>query len=104
MAYKKKDGIEKRKKFYNEREWRYIPVGSSVEVFFDKAESEICKAIQNKERMKLDLNQVEYIIIERESDFPKMIEELKKIGKKRKIAFENLVAKIMTAKQIEKDF
>lgn len=99
-------GKEKRKKFYDEREWRYIPDSSLVEVLFGlKAQREKRTAIQNGERMKIDLNQVEYIIIEKESDFDKMIDELRKIANGNKeLKFENLIAKIMTAKQIERDF
>ncbi len=101
-----KDGKRKRKKFYDEREWRYIPDNSLVEVFFGlKAQKEKTSAKLNGERMYLDLNQVEYIIIEKESDFDRMIDELKKIAKgEQKLKFENLIAKIMTAKQIERDF
>ena len=55
--------------------------------------------------MKLDLNEVEYIIIEKETDFDRMIKELRTIAKKdEKLKFETLIAKIMTAKQIERDF
>ncbi|MFD2034009.1 abortive infection system antitoxin AbiGi family protein [Belliella marina] len=99
-------GKEKRKKFYDEREWRYIPDNSLVEFFFGlKAQREKRTAMQNGERMKLDLNQVEYIIIEKESDFDKMINEIRKITNGNKeLKFENLIAKIMTAKQIERDF
>jgi hypothetical protein len=101
-----KGGSDKRKKFYDEREWRYIPDSSLVEVYFGtKAQREKKKATQNGERMKLDLNQVEYIIIEKESDFDRMIVELRKIANEdRELKFENLIAKIITARQIERDF
>lgn len=99
-------GNEKKKKFYDEREWRYIPDSSLVEVFFGlKSQQGKSKAKQNGERMKLDLNQVEYIIIENESDFDRMISELRLItNEKKDMKFENLIAKIITAKQIERDF
>lgn len=101
-----KDGKEKRKKFYDEREWRYIPDNSLVELYFGtKAQRERTEAKQNGDRMKLDLNEVEYIIIEKETDFDRMIKELRTIAKKdEKLKFESLIAKIMTAKQIERDF
>lgn len=101
-----KDGKEKRKKFYDEREWRYIPDNSLVELYFGiKAQREKTEAKQNGDRMKLDLNEVEYIIIEKETDFDRMIKELRTIANKdEKLKFESLIAKIMTAKQIERDF
>jgi hypothetical protein len=96
----------KRKKFYDEREWRYIPDNSLVELYFGtKAQREMQEAKQNGDRMKLDLNAIEYIIIEKETDFDRMIKELRTIANKdEKLKFESLIAKIMTAKQIERDF
>lgn len=101
-----KDGKEKRKKFYDEREWRYIPDNSLVELYFGtKSQREKTEAKQNGDRMKLDLNEVEYIIIEKEADFDRMIKELRTIANKNeKLKFESLIAKIMTSKQIERDF
>lgn len=96
----------KQKKFYDEREWRFIPDNSLVELYFgSKAQQEIQEAKQNGDRMKLDLNAIEYIIIEKETDFEQMIEELRIIVENdNTIRFENLISKIMTSKQIEKDF
>ncbi len=103
--YFEKKKTERFKKFYDEREWRYIPNNSNVKVYFgDKANRNKPLAIQNGERMKLDLNQVEYIIIEKESDFNRMLTELKSISKSGKVSYESLLSKIMTAKQIDQDF
>ncbi|MBS9525859.1 hypothetical protein KI659_17695 [Litoribacter alkaliphilus] len=101
-----KDGKEKKKKFYDEREWRFIPDNSLIEVCFgSQANVETSYSKQNGERMKLDLNAIEYIIIEKETDFNRMIMELGEIASThRKNKFENLIAKIMTAGQIERDF
>lgn len=102
--YYQKQQKQKRKKFYDEREWRYIPDNSLVEPYFClKNQQNKSTAIQNGERMNLDLNMVEYIIIEKESDFDRILKELKTISKK-KVRYESMVAKIMTAKQIERDF
>lgn len=100
-----KEQRNKRKKFYDEREWRYIPDNSKVELFFGlKSQKSIHKAVQNGERLKLDLNEIEYIIIEKEDDFEKMLTELKKISKKNNVKYEKLISRIITARQIEKDF
>jgi len=103
--YYQKEKKEKRKKFYDEREWRYIPDNSMVIPFFGlKGQREKSKAIQIGERMELDLNMVEYIIIEKESDFDRIFKELKRICNDKKVRYESMIAKIITAKQIERDF
>ena len=105
MGYQKnKEDIEKRKKFYDEREWRYIPDNSLVEPLFGISRKSVSPASKKIFRMELDLNTVEYIIIENEKDFERMLEELKIISEKGKIRYETLVSKIMTSKQIERDF
>jgi hypothetical protein len=96
---------EKRKKFYDEREWRYLPDSSSTEIFFgEKANRSKPVAKQNGHRMKLDLSQVEYIIIEKEADIEFMLGKLKELAKNNKIKYESLVSKLITSKQIEQDF
>ena len=99
-----KDNTLKRKKFYDEREWRYIPDNSLVEPLFGISRKSVSPASKKIFRMELDLNTVEYIIIENEKDFERMLEELKIISEKGKIRYETLVSKIMTSKQIERDF
>ena len=94
----------KNRNFYNEREWRFIPNAAIVETFFGKKEIDTMHdPIHKNEIMKLDLSQVEYIIIEKESDFNTMIGVLKRIANPQ-ATFETLISKIITAKQIEKDF
>jgi hypothetical protein len=96
---------EKRKKFYDEREWRYIPNSSLVEPFFGlTAQRDKLESAQDKHRMKLDLTQVEYIIIENENDFERMLKELKTICKDKNVRYESMITKIITSKQIERDF
>jgi hypothetical protein len=96
---------ERRKKFYDEREWRYIPNNSLVEPFFGlKARREMKPATQNGGRMKIELDKVEYIIIEKDIDFEPLLETLKSICEESKMRFETMISKILTAKQIERDF
>ena len=103
--YYQKQQKQKRKKFYDEREWRYIPDNSLVTPYFGlKDQRDKYTALQNGERMKLDLNMVEYIIIKNESDFDRILKELKRICNDKKVRYESMIAKIITAKQIERDF
>ncbi len=98
-----KDGKEKRKKFYDEREWRYIPDNSLVEPFFGINKKSASSPNKEQFRMKLDLSAIEYIIIDNEKEFDKMIAVLKKLSNK-EVSYELLLSKIMTSKQIERDF
>jgi hypothetical protein len=100
-----KDGKEKRKKFYDEREWRYIPNNYMAEPFFGTKGKPVPQVTNDNYRMKLELNAIEYIIINNENDFDKMIPVLKKLSSKNKnVSYEFLLSKIMTSKQIERDF
>jgi len=100
-----KTGEEKQKKFYDEREWRFIPEMSLIQPFFGVRSNRERRTVpQNGFRMELDLNVVEYIIIQSEKDFIKILDELKKLSEERGIKYETLISKIITASQIEKDF
>lgn len=98
-----KNGEKKRKKFYDEREWRFIPDNSLVEPFFGRSRSLISPREIEQQRMKLDLNAIEYIIIDNEKEFIKIIPVLKELSNE-KVSYEFLLSKIMTSKQIERDF
>jgi hypothetical protein len=98
-----KDGKEKRKKFYDEREWRYIPDNSLVEPFFGTNRKLVPTGNNEPPRMKLELGAIEYIIIDNEKEFDRMIPVLKELSNQ-KVSYELLLSKIMTSKQIEKDF
>ena len=98
-----KDGKEKRKKFYDEREWRYIPDNSLVEPFFGIIRKSVPQGNKEQHRIKLDLSAIEYIIIDNEREFDNIIPVLKKLSNE-KVSYELLLSKIMTSKQIERDF
>lgn len=97
--------INRRKKFYDEREWRFIPDPKLTEIYFgEKSIADKKEASQPKLRFPLKLKEIEYIIIENESDFEIIIPELRRISEQKNVKFETLIAKIITAKQIKKDF
>lgn len=96
---------ERRKKFYDEREWRYLPDPTLIQtVFGPKAHQELRDESTLEMRMQLDLDQLEYIIIEKEEDLEPMLDSLKEISALNGVRYEGLVAKMMTSKQIERDF
>ena len=100
---KQKDdkGIEKYKKFYNEREWRYIADNRKVNLFFGKTYKR--KIADTESRLKISTNAIEYIIIENETYLERLYIQLKAMTT-RKIKYESLVSKILTADKIIKDF
>lgn len=104
FQYYQKENRRRRKKFYDEREWRYVPPTATTELLVKVKKENIPDAIQNGDRMKLDLNQVEYIIIEKERDFDRILKELIPLCEERHIRYESLVSKVITARQIERDF
>jgi hypothetical protein len=96
-------GKLKRKKFYDEREWRYIPKNADVEFFFGNKQNSTNTKSQLNYRMKLDLNAIEYIILDNEKELEQMIEVLKKIQTD-EVSYDILLSKILTSRQIERDF
>ncbi|MHA8105019.1 abortive infection system antitoxin AbiGi family protein [Aquirufa nivalisilvae] len=98
------DGIDKRKKFYDEREWRYIPNSKLVEHNFGQSFKSVNNSIHPPLRMKLDLSQIEYIIIENINEFDKIIKVLKKLTATTNVSFETLISKLITSRHIERDF
>ena len=100
-----RDSLEKRKIFYDERKWRYIPDNSLVEPLFKQHKSTIAAAAPaTPARMPLDLNEIEYIIIEHERDFEALLLVLDELSKRAGVPYERLISKVITAKQIERDF
>ncbi|MBL0102416.1 MAG: hypothetical protein IPP51_00750 [Bacteroidetes bacterium] len=104
------EGITQKIKFYDEREWRYIPKEIKAEVLLDKTESEIEAIRKNKNgnkilRMPIPLNEVEYIIVNDSKDLKILLPALKRLASKNQdVSYELLVSKILTSKQIQKDF
>lgn len=100
-----KNGKHTRKKFYDEREWRYLPDTNLVEPLFGLSKiNEAVFPLQPVFTMPLHPNEIEYIIIEHEADLEQLLPVLKKLSSKNGVRYETLVSKIITAKQIERDF
>lgn len=109
-----KGGKVKIERFYDEREWRFIP----IEPFFIdlsdydeegkwkmRLDSENHNLINTPERYSLpfEYKDIKYIFVQEEDDIDKVIEQIKKIGIE-SIEQDRLIAKIITSNQIEKDF
>lgn len=100
------------RKFYDEREWRYVPVNAKLEWFsksYGIKEGLMLARKRNEEQpyeehfIQLDFEDIEYIIIKDLKD----VAYLRKVLRKKfpdVIEFELLMTKVLTAKQIKKDF
>ena len=108
------DGSNQRtsRKFYDEREWRYVPVNAKLE-WFPKSvgikEGLKLARKRNEEHpydghsIQLDFQDIEYIIIKDLKDVALLRKALRKKFPD-EVNFELIMTKVLTAKQIKKDF
>lgn len=101
---------ELKRKFYNEREWRYIPQISKdihLEILSgDYNEDEIKNEYSErtvKSKVQLKPEDISYIIVKDEGEVKKMVEVLKKKYLNHRL-LEQLYSRIITVKQIMEDF
>ena len=80
-----------------------IPKNADVELLFGNKENSIETESECNYRMKLDLNAIEYIILDNEKELELMIGVLKKIQSD-EVSYDILLSKILTSRQIERDF
>lgn len=103
-------GRNRMKKFYDEREWRYIPQDENfkTELILKGTHDENEKIVETTKKvtyMPLKLNTIEYIIVENEENKKELYKVLKNLSKKDKsVSYEGLVSSILTCSQIRKDF
>lgn len=98
------------RKFYNEREWRYIPaIGKDVHIEILQADydEQTIKNEYSKMTKKLKIilkpEDIAYIIVKNESDIKQIIDVLrKKYNGHRQL--EKLYSRIITVQQIQEDF
>ncbi len=93
------------KKFYDEREWRFIPRDSiyQAELVKGRSHEENEQNVSNTKRvtiMPLDLKYVEYIIVNESVEKTKLLQTLSDLGVKENIDFPTII----TSVQIRKDF
>jgi len=114
----KRDGKQMTRRYYDEREWRYVPPNSdfinlrgitSIKQKEDKIKSENVRLQKQRDkyRLKLDWPDITYIFVKGDSDVDQVINSIMNIDKKnqkRKQEKLRLVSKIITAKRIERDF
>jgi hypothetical protein len=101
-------------RLYDEREWRWIPKDPKFEDFSSFTEEEIrntrldfvneeLEKEKNKYLLPFDYSDITYIFVQQEEDVDKVIEEIRKIKIESSLQ-DRLIAKIITSRQIERDF
>jgi hypothetical protein len=102
-------------RFYDEREWRFIPNWDNNEVkgILDKKEYEDYrgdkkspKPLINNITLKFNANDIKYIIVKSEKDIPKMIRIISSVNNliENKDEADILSSKILTIDQLNQDF
>ena len=101
-------------RFYNEREWRYVPDKDSelVEDSLNKEKYKKYRTENNSkpllDKIKLDFvaSDIKYIIVKSEKDISKLIRKISSIEKLTNSADETdvLITKILTVEQLQEDF
>ncbi len=93
----------KRKRLYNEREWRYISDFDKVNLFLNKKRT-VVNVKKFETRMIIDFAQIEYIIVDNAESLKKIIADLKSICKSKKARYYDIISKLITVRNILRDF
>lgn len=110
------DGVNNNKKrltrYYDEREWRWIPKGVKFYNLSDLTDDETEKILnfenkklkkQSNSKLPFDYSDITYLFVQQDKDVEIVIEEIKKT-KIEQILQDRLISKIITSAQIEYDF
>ncbi len=112
-GFQERNGIRKKKRFYDEREWRYVPRisrlgGDELHLVGDKLEKSILDGkndLLREHKIGFDPIDIQYIIIAKEAERAQAIESIEQI-KSRKYDWSQvklLASKIVSAEQISSD-
>jgi len=105
LGFQEYKGKPRKKKFYDEHEWRYIPPDPILTLHLNESSKKIDRNL-NKQilRMPLDYDSIEYIIIENADYIDDLLGVFSLIKKRNNVNRDLLISKILTATQINKDF
>lgn len=110
---KRTDGKKTTNRYYDEREWRFVPTGAE---FIDLSnlddfdilnrlniQNEILAKNTNEFLLPFEYHEITYIFVQFDDDVDKVIEEIRLI-KISQLQQDRLISKIITSRQIERDF
>lgn len=104
--YHKSSGVYKYKKFYDEKEWRVFVGDPTIEKYSSLVDLEDIRIAKDKivpeeKPLFLEKEMIEYIILEKQNDFPEFDSFLKRQFHKER---DEYLPKILYYSQIRKDF
>jgi hypothetical protein len=106
-----KDNALRNKKFYDEREWRYVPDNIDVaDLVIPIPKKELWDPQESSQKtkgrkLKVDIDSIVYLIIPSDKEKPDIIKVLQKVYQGiSNDQLLSLISKIITLKQIEDDF
>lgn len=108
----RENGIKNDIIFYNEREWRYMPVGHELflqkDDFLNKDKREKYNGeLAVKYAISFVPDDIRYIVVKNEDEIVPLVDHLLVLGKERKFSMaegEKLVTRIITSERIKEDF
>lgn len=107
-----KSGKSSKKKFYDEREWRYVPSSLEYEKLIMPVKKKAnfdtndCSKLTEQIKLPIEPEYISYLIIPSERDRPKMIAGLQSIygAERYKDILHILISRIVSLEQINDDF
>lgn len=107
--FKRKGKLVKNVRFYDEREWRYVPkdapILSETDMQDDKLLKQVTDEVWKKSTLKFSPNDIKYIIVKKDSEILDMCEDIKRIKHKfTSDEISKLQTRIISAEQIREDF
>lgn len=108
--FKRKGKLVKNVRFYDEREWRYVPQNAPVLSEVDMQDTTLLKQVTDEiwksSTLEFSPNDIKYIIVKEESEILELYEEIKRIKSPKYTADEikKLQTRIISAQQIREDF
>lgn len=103
----KKDAKKKEKRFYDEREWRFVPLTdhfvSFISSYFGDKDSFIYETLPN---LDLRPSDIYYIIVSQENEIFSLIEDIRSIMGKtyQQEEIDTLITRIISMERIQEDF
>lgn len=104
------DGVETKVRYYDEREWRYIPpLGKEfVDIMFEERGSDKydeCDRLNEKYGVSFEPDVINYIIVQKEAEIVPLIQDIMRIkGKYSFDSVQRLVSRILSVERILEDF
>lgn len=100
--------VKKDYKYYDEKEWRYVPNG--IPSYYNVIKDGVKERLNREtdfENFKLHFtpDDIKYLIVESESEIDDLITQLKRVkGGFEELKVDRLISKVLTTEQIEQDF